>query len=46
MSLCRPSVYDSSLERSRRVKVCNAKELAKRWSGKEMAAQNVKHLEN
>jgi hypothetical protein len=26
--------------------VCNAKEYDKKWSGKEMAAQNVKHLDN
>jgi hypothetical protein len=26
--------------------VCNAKEHAEKWSGKEMAAQNVKHIDN
>jgi hypothetical protein len=26
--------------------VCNAKEHAEKWSGKEMAAQNVRDLEN
>jgi hypothetical protein len=26
--------------------VCNAKEYAEKWSGKEKAAQNVKHLDN
>jgi hypothetical protein len=36
---------DSALERSRRVEVQDAIGDAERWSGKEMAAQNVKHLE-
>jgi hypothetical protein len=45
-TLASTELYNSSLGRSWRVEVCNAEGHAEKWSGKEMVAQNVKHIDN
>jgi hypothetical protein len=45
-TLASTELYNSALKRSWREEVCNAKEHAEKWTGKEMAAQNVEHLDN